>query len=43
MLLMVSLCRTLEMMQDDVRTSGIDVFWYTTGFGARRVVYGRFW
>ena len=26
MLWMVSLCRTLEMMQDDVRTSGIDVF-----------------
>ena len=31
MLLMVSLCRTLEMMQNDVRT--------TTGLGARRVVY----
>ena len=25
MLLMFSLCRTLEMMQNDVRTSGIDI------------------
>ena len=33
MLLMVSLCRTLEMMQNDVRTSGIDVF----------LVYNWFW
>ena len=33
MLLTVSLCRTLEMMQDDVRTSGIDAF----------LVYNWFW
>ena len=33
MLLTVSVCRTLDMMQDDARTSGIDVF----------LVYGWFW
>ena len=43
MLLTVSLCRTLEMMQNDVRTSGIDAFLVYKWFWCMKSCLWTFW